>query len=164
MIKSNAPENVIWRAVLEAMHPAEELGGPEFPQYIQLMGWIEREARHRIEVAQAAMKQTPSFPVGTRVRARTDVDRYPEFCIPANCLGDVIFDSQNNCMAVHVPGLDDDGLRSWECNVLYVDDFDNMHAEWEAIEVPGTQDNRTMRELAAHGAVSARRSGFVPID
>lgn len=45
----------IYAAVFEAMQPAEELGGPDYPDYIALMDAIQREATERAANCIAAM-------------------------------------------------------------------------------------------------------------
>ena len=125
--------NEIFKAYQNAVQPAEEIGGPEGDEYIHLMERISRDAAER-SIAARGLLCKPLYAVGTRVRARCDVDRYPEFLIPEGCIGDVVMDPENECIAVKVLGLDMDGLQAWDNNVLYVKgDGDRMREEWEAL-------------------------------
>ena len=123
---------MFFEAYEKAVQGAEEIGGPEVDDYIDLMERISRDAAERAINARAWIDNR--YPVGTRVRARSDVDRYPEFLIPEGCVGDVIFDIENQSIAVKVLGLDMEGLQAWNNNVLYVGgEGDRMREEWEAL-------------------------------
>jgi len=125
--------NEIFKAYQNAVQPAEEIGGPEVDEYIELMERISRDAAERAISARDYILK-PLYAVGTRVRARCDVDRYPEFLIPEGCIGDVVMDPENECIAVKVLGLDDDGLQAWNNNVLYImGEGERMREEWEAL-------------------------------
>jgi hypothetical protein len=49
----------IFRSVLDAMQPAEELGGPTEDEYLRLMERIAHEANARAETYRGVLAETP---------------------------------------------------------------------------------------------------------
>lgn len=61
----NTATRRIFDAVLAAMQPAEEIGGPDSSEYDELMRRISNEARRRAADARAARRSPSAASLGT---------------------------------------------------------------------------------------------------